>query len=958
MPVNQHLIDVLHEAQYIPWGTFKSGDKVIKTARHVMDNHERKGVPLKDLTGTLLDVLKHGDRVGHVHNGDGIVNVDFDMYKLAPQNGHVDPARELANLVLAHKQTYIERGVREEGSYHIWGRVNQATLDRIGARKVALHGFIDILADNCFSTITGRVYRDAPVADISDLVNHILDTAPEGVTEVIANDAETQALLDQYAREAKPQLQRFALLAEVAKIAPRFMERVSTPMQYVEKSAANPKPPRWYREFSSLLEDLIRVGATRENAAALIASSEFGMLSYPPNSDNGVRKDKIYRLMLENVGDVKRNFWDRSVLSYMRKRERANSDAGQAARSMTIPSSGKILDGEVIPPAPLAPSPPVIVIVDGVAFTSIAAIVDAVRPMTNNQSLAVAKAKEYIRACAVFDPAPSDFQALVDLLKSKHSALNMTEKEIRLVYTQARAEIVKVQFEDSPHDPSKWLAWCREKYRIIRNYGGKTVVIPKNRSSDMAVMPPMAKKAFEEANLERKVFTGVSADGEPVFKKVHTWYLDHLNADRYETQVFKPTHKDSQPDEYNVWRGWPWERAPEQWQYVANDDGTLRAANGDDATTLWPRIHDYLFKVVCSSNQEHYTYLLGWFADWVQNPLKYNTTVVGIRGGMGTGKTKLLELVKSLVGTDYSTIFTNPDVLGKNFNALMLYKLFLGFDEAFAVADKKAEAVFKNLVTGEVFTVEKKFLDAFEARKFFRMVFASNEEWFMSADFGDRRQFLLTCSDVRKKDAAYFAALDSALCINATEAGGTCEMPAFFEYLQRVSLAGFDLQKIPQTSTLMEQKVRSLRGDHRTMHSILEAGLLPFATGGAVKMAARSFDATQPIELYVDAHFVETQQFYEMLMNAGFDFRMDIAKAGKLLSMIGAGGSHAEDDQPLTPDGSLNRTQKWDGNARRNMTGRWISPLWLSRSLAAKGLGVAQLQWDNKNADWVNFRRE
>lgn len=508
----------------------------------------------------------------------------------------------------------------------------------------------------------------------------------------------------------------------------------------------------------------------------------------------------------------------------------------------------------------------------------------------------------------------------------------------------AIAELTKQKVEQGDCDPLKWLPWCQAQFRIIRNYGSKLAVVPKLKSSDDSVRPPMGKRAFEDSNLGRKVHIGFKDDGTPVYKPVHEWYLQHPEADCYETQIFKPVHGDKS-DEYNVWQGWPWSR-PEQvytchsWPCVGD--------KAEDGSIHWPRIQHFLRHVVCSSNDEHFKYLVKWLAHWVQFPLEYNTTVIGIRGEPGVGKTKLLQLVRALIGADYSHIFTNPESLKRNFNAMMLYRLFLGFDEAFTVGDKVADAIFKNLVTGDVFTVEKKFLDAFEARKFFRMIFASNEQWFMNADFGDRRQFLLTCSNTRQKDSKYFMALDDAM-------GPDGEMWAFFEFLQKMPLSDFDLRAIPQTDTLMAQKINSLRGNNRVLHSLLEAGLLPLGRHGpSMQVDARSFDADLE-ESWVEAHYVPTQAFMEVLVQSGYDFRMDTRSAGKILAIIGGGGSFAGPYKGHVrhEGGFLSNDQRM--HEGKNLTGRWVGPLWLSRHLAEKHYKVRGLDWGASANEWSNW---
>ena len=194
------------------------------------------------------------------------------------------------------------------------------------------------------------------------------------------------------------------------------------------------------------------------------------------------------------------------------------------------------------------------------------------------------------------------------------------------------------------------------------------------------------------------------------------------------------------PDVFNLWRGFGVEPKAGAWD-------TLKA---------------HLWSVICSGNEEHYRWLLGWLAYCVQNPGKQAEVAVVLRGLKGTGKGMVGQMLMRIF-QNHSLHITNSKHLVGNFNAHLVDALFLFLDEAFWAGDKQGEGTLKALITERTIMIEPKGVDAFQMPNRLKILMASNNDWVVPASADERRYFVLDVSDERKGDNAYFKALAAAI---------------------------------------------------------------------------------------------------------------------------------------------------------------------------------------------------
>jgi hypothetical protein len=129
---------------------------------------------------------------------------------------------------------------------------------------------------------------------------------------------------------------------------------------------------------------------------------------------------------------------------------------------------------------------------------------------------------------------------------------------------------------------------------------------------------------------------------------------------------------------------------------------------------------------------------MAWFAHIFQHPGQKCGTSVALRGKMGVGKTKVGEVLGTLLGVHYKPV-SDPRYVTGRFNSHMVSLLLLHADEGFWAGDKKAEGKLKDLVTGKKHPIEFKGREAFWIDNHVRLLVTGNPDWIVPAGFEERR---------------------------------------------------------------------------------------------------------------------------------------------------------------------------------------------------------------------------
>jgi hypothetical protein len=279
---------------------------------------------------------------------------------------------------------------------------------------------------------------------------------------------------------------------------------------------------------------------------------------------------------------------------------------------------------------------------------------------------------------------------------------------------------------------------------------------------------------------------------------------------QYEGLVFAP--KREVQGHYNLWRGFAVEPKP------------------GDCSLFLAHLRDN----VCRGDEALFNWVLAWFADIVQHPDRKPGTSLAVRGKQGTGKSKIGEVIGSLLGSHYVSV-SDPRYITGRFNSHLVSCLLLHADEAFWAGDHAAEGKLKDLVTGSSHLVELKGKEVFRVSNHVRLLVTGNPEWVVPAGMEERRFAVLDIGDGHKEDFPYFAAIDREM-----ENGGRA---ALLYYLLNLDITDVNLRSIPRTSALLDQKLASLTPEQGWWLDILQAGQLPRGVGGGRCPKSAIFDS-------------------------------------------------------------------------------------------------------------------
>jgi hypothetical protein len=352
---------------------------------------------------------------------------------------------------------------------------------------------------------------------------------------------------------------------------------------------------------------------------------------------------------------------------------------------------------------------------------------------------------------------------------------------------------------DRAVDPE--VAGLNDKYALVI-VGGQAAVLEENEENIGGQKRPtfrlLSKETFLTWHANKTVPIGQDKSGQDKFMPLAQYWLQHRHRRQYERIVFAPG--DEVPEAYNLWKGF-----------------SVKPKPGDCSRFL-----HHLRVNICRNKEELYNWVVGWWAAVFQQPAKKFGTAVVLRGKMGTGKTKVGEVMGSILGQHY-TLVSDPRYITGRFNSHLVDCLLLHADEAFWAGDHAAEGKLKDLVTGSDQLIEFKGKEPVRVRNFVRLFICGNSDWLIPAGFEERRFAVLDVGEDHMQDIPYFAAIDEEMNSGGRE--------ALLHYLLTFDLTTVNLRTIPKTAALVEQKVASMTAEQGWWLDVLNRGYLPAARG-------------------------------------------------------------------------------------------------------------------------------
>jgi hypothetical protein len=258
------------------------------------------------------------------------------------------------------------------------------------------------------------------------------------------------------------------------------------------------------------------------------------------------------------------------------------------------------------------------------------------------------------------------------------------------------------------------------------------------------------------------------------------------NRREYDQIGYWPNNHGQPPKSYNLWRGWG-----------------VEPKEGD-----WSIIHDHILNVIADGDEAKGNFILDFCAHMVQRPWEKPGVALVLRGGKGTGKSVLTQILARLVGSENTLITASGKKLFERFNWHLADKLLIGAEEAFFAGNHEQNDQLKHLITGDEIEVEQKFGQRLSMKSMHRMIITSNHEQVIAASDDERRFFVCDVSDKRQRDDAYFAPL-----VRIAKGEDEATLSAFMYALQTRDISDWKPERAARQAAsvdLARQKLLSL----------------------------------------------------------------------------------------------------------------------------------------------------
>ncbi len=260
----------------------------------------------------------------------------------------------------------------------------------------------------------------------------------------------------------------------------------------------------------------------------------------------------------------------------------------------------------------------------------------------------------------------------------------------------------------------------------------------------------------------------------------------------------------------NLWTGW----------------GTEPAAPGEGS---WDMFRDLIREDLVDGREDAFEYAMNWMAWFVQRPHIIPEVALVFRGPPGTGKGTFGRALKRLAGLHGSQL-TSMKQLTSQYNTLLQMSILLFADEAFWAQNGQAESTLKGMVTEPALCYERKFGSISMGRNYVHLIVASNKEWVVPVQIGERR-FAVFEVPADRRSPLWYRQMHAQL-----EAGG---YEALMRDLMERPLGPHPREGVPQTTELADQKLLSLDPVAEWWFEILQAGRPPSGT---------MFDEADPLD--------------------------------------------------------------------------------------------------------------
>ena len=256
-------------------------------------------------------------------------------------------------------------------------------------------------------------------------------------------------------------------------------------------------------------------------------------------------------------------------------------------------------------------------------------------------------------------------------------------------------------------------------------------------------------------NLKENLYCSVCEEDKKGEKKwvkkpfVPLWMKDTAIR-TYEKLLFTPQHLNEADSKkyYNLFNGFKAELLPVHKDY----------------DSIQPILH-HMKKVLCYDDEDHYKWLLQYYANILQNSTNKTDTIIVFKGTQGCGKSIFVDnYAKNIIGDEYSISTANPErhLLG-TFNSCLINKV-LGVCNEVGNDMRPLIDKLKDLATAPDMVIEKKGKEPIRNPNYININMTTNNNNPIDIQTDDRRICWLSCNPCYVGDVEYFTKLSD--CFN------------------------------------------------------------------------------------------------------------------------------------------------------------------------------------------------
>ena len=199
------------------------------------------------------------------------------------------------------------------------------------------------------------------------------------------------------------------------------------------------------------------------------------------------------------------------------------------------------------------------------------------------------------------------------------------------------------------------------------------------------------------------------------------------NMRTYDEVVFRPTHKQLPPTQFNSFMGFDIEQLNQR--YI-NENIEFSEKDIIDCEFIEEHIR-YLTDNGHETKDECYEYMLNWLAQIFQDPENKPQTAIVLRSvAKGVGKNDFTYLLSRMIGNEYYNQSDNPerDLFG-GFNDLFDKKILLNLDEGDKKSTQRFYEELKAKITNDTSNIRKKFKSVnSNVRLYANFIFTTNND--------------------------------------------------------------------------------------------------------------------------------------------------------------------------------------------------------------------------------------